>query len=58
MIKQLFYRTYNVRINVLFGGGINSSNISKYNEIKEIDGFIIGKASTNVSEAIKILDSV
>lgn len=57
-IKELFKKVYNVDINVLYGGSINSSNIEKFNKLEEIDGFLVGEASTNIDEFLKIIEVV
>lgn len=57
-IKELFKKVYNVDINVLYGGSINSSNIERFNKLEEIDGFLVGEASTNIDEFLKIIEVV
>ena len=57
-IKELFKKVYNVDINLLYGGSINSSNIEKFNKLEEIDGFLVGEASTNIDEFLKIIEVV
>lgn len=57
-IKELFNKLYNVDINVLYGGSINSSNIEKFNKIENVDGFVVGESSTNIDEFLKIIEVV
>ena len=45
-----------VNTKVLYGGSVNSSNISEI--IKVTDGVLIGKASTDVVEFLKIIEVV
>lgn len=40
---------------VVYGGSVNSSNINKFKEISCIDGFLIGRASTDFQELKKIV---
>lgn len=53
-IKSIIYDYYEVNLKVIYGGGINEENAQKINNIKEIDGLLIGNASLN-SERIKKL---
>lgn len=57
-IKDVFNKLYNVEIKVVYGGSINSSNIEKFNKIDNIDGFLVGEASTNIDEFLKIIEVV
>ncbi len=41
---------------VLYGGGINENNIEKLNQIKQLDGFLIGKTSINPEVLKKIIE--
>lgn len=45
-----------VNIKVLYGGSVNSNNISDI--IKVTDGVLIGKASTDINEFLKIIEVV
>lgn len=51
-IKNLF----NNKIKVLYGGSVSEKNIETLNQIKNIDGFLIGKAATNPSSLRKIIE--
>lgn len=57
-IKQLVKEIYNKDIKVLYGGSINSKNIEKLNKINSLDGFLVGKASTDPIEFNKIIEVV
>ena len=57
-IKKIIKETYNKDIKVLYGGSVNSRNIKLLNTIDSIDGFLIGKASTNPIEFNDIIKVV
>jgi len=44
-------------IKLLYGGSVNTSNISQLKSIEDIDGFLIGSASTTYEEFEKIIVS-
>jgi triosephosphate isomerase len=58
-LKLDFVRKFlKTRINLLYGGSVDSRNIGKYLGVKRIDGFVVGQASLNqkeVREIIKVL---
>ncbi len=47
-IKQFVQKNYKINIKVLYGGSVNEFNINELNEIENLDGFVIGEASTNL----------
>lgn len=51
-IKSLF----NYDVKVLYGGSVSDNNIETLNEILNIDGFLIGKAATDPSSLMKIIE--
>lgn len=53
-VVKFIKKCYNVK--VLYGGGISEDNIALLNQVKNLDGYIIGSASTNASELLKILE--
>lgn len=57
-IKEVINKLYNIELPVLYGGSININNIEKFNKVEEIDGFLIGEASTNIDEVLKIIEVV
>lgn len=57
-IKQIVFNVYHKNIKVLYGGSINEKNIDKFNEIKNIDGYLIGSASINPDKFIKIINKI
>ena len=58
-IKEIIKEMFNCEfIPVLYGGSVNSKNIEEINRISEIDGVLIGKASTDYKEFLKIIEVV
>ena len=57
-IKQIIFNMYHVNIKVLYGGSITEKNIDKFNEIENIDGYLIGASSINPDKFIKIINKV
>lgn len=57
-IKDLTNSIYNTEIKVLYGGSVNSENIKEINQIENLDGVLVGKASTNIDEFLKIIEVV
>lgn len=57
-IKNIVKKIYNADVKVLYGGSINSDNIEKLNKIECLDGFLIGKSSTDAAEFLKIIEVV
>ena len=57
-IKRLIREIYNQNIKVLYGGSVKSENIETLKKIESVDGFLIGKASTNYDELRKISEAV
>lgn len=55
-IKSFIRENFNNEIKVLYGGSIDINNISTLNEIEEIDGFLIGRASLNYETINKIYE--
>lgn len=51
-IKSLF----NYSVKVLYGGSVSDQNIENLNKIDNVDGFLIGKASTDPNSLIKIIE--
>lgn len=56
--KRITYIKSLAKAKVLYGGSININNIKALNKIKNLDGYLIGKASLNSSELLKILEVV
>ena len=57
-IKQIVFNKYHKNIKVLYGGSINEKNIEKFNEIRNISGYLIGSASIEPSKFLKIINKV
>lgn len=57
-IKTFIKRKYNVNIKVIYGGNVTKDSILKLDKIKNIDGFLIDKPSTNLKEIIEILNTI
>lgn len=56
-IKGIVEGIYNgFEIPVLYGGSVNEKNIEELNKIKEIDGFLVGGASTDPKKFLKIIE--
>ncbi len=51
-------KPYSNKVRILYGGSINSQNISQISKIESIDGFLIGNASLNFQEIKKMLESL
>ena len=51
-IKSLFKED----VRVLYGGGVNEKNITELNKIPDINGYLIGGASTIPEKFIKIIE--
>ena len=52
MLKNIFKKKSPA---VLYGGSIEASNVRMFNEIEEIDGFLIGGASKSSKKFIDII---
>lgn len=57
-IKKLVKELYGTDIQVLYGGSVNKDNIETLKRISNVDGFLIGKASTNSAEFKQIIEVV
>lgn len=57
-IKQIILKQFGINIKVMYGGSVNSSNIESLNTIDNIDGFMVGGASTKVDEVNKMIKVV
>ncbi|MDD3187627.1 MAG: triose-phosphate isomerase [Bacilli bacterium] len=55
-IKDYILNKYKVNVKVLYGGSVNEKNIDTLNQISNLDGFLIGGASTKVNEFNKIIE--
>lgn len=54
-LKQEIFRNYDKDIEVLYGGSINSYNITNLINMVNVDGFLLGKSSIDLKEVNDIL---
>lgn len=54
-IKDIIEEKYDTKLEVLYGGSINASNIGELNTIKCIDGFLVGGASNDINSLENML---
>lgn len=54
-LKKEIFRNYDKDIEVLYGGSINSYNITNLSTMLNIDGFLLGKSSADLKEINDIL---
>lgn len=55
LLSTLFNRNVADIIRILYGGSINSKNASDFSGKSEIDGLLVGRASANIEEFLKII---
>ena len=53
-IKKHIFDTYSLKLKILYGGSVDTNNIKSLNEIKEIDGYLIGSCSLNPENILEI----
>ena len=58
LIKKYILNTYNININILYGGSVNINSINNLEKIKEIDGYLIGGASLKSSNILEIITRI
>lgn len=54
-IKDIVEEKYDMKLKVLYGGSVSSDNIKELNKIKNVDGFLVGGASTNIDSLESLL---
>lgn len=54
-LKQEIFRNYNKDIDILYGGSVNSYNITNLSTMVNVDGFLLGKASIDLKEINDII---
>ncbi|MBE6140958.1 MAG: triosephosphate isomerase [Firmicutes bacterium] len=54
-IKDLIEEIYDKEIPVIYGGSVNENNIAELNQIKSLDGFLVGGASLEPIKVEKML---
>ena len=57
-IKEYMLSVYDVEVPVLYGGSVSDSNIATLNEVPDLDGFLVGKASLSVDKINTILEVI
>ncbi len=57
-IKDIVKNTFNVNMSVLYGGSVNEKNIATLNQIENINGYLVGGASTKAEKFMKIIEVV
>lgn len=57
-IKEYLLSVYDVDIPVVYGGSVNDTNISTLNNVPDIDGFLVGKASLDVSKVNTMVEVI
>jgi triosephosphate isomerase len=62
LIRRLFTEMYNQKtaqkLKILYGGSVNSRNAGNFISNSEINGFLIGKASLNAGEFVRIVKAI
>lgn len=54
-INKIIKEKYDTKLKVLYGGSVNKDNIKELNKTKNVDGFLVGGASTNIDSLESIL---
>lgn len=57
-IKEIVKSNVHTNMSVLYGGSVNEKNIASLNQIENIDGYLVGGASTKVDKFMKIIEVV
>lgn len=57
-IKKYINDKYQFQIKVLYGGSVNNENINELENIKNVNGYLIGGCSIKVHEFIKVIECV
>lgn len=57
-IKTIVRDYYGITIDVVFGGNINPNNVDFLNNIKDLDGLMLGYASLNPANISQILEKI
>lgn len=58
LIKNIIFKNYNINVRVIYGGSVDEKTIKQLNMVKELDGYLLGNASTSYEKTLKILDLV
>ena len=57
-IKKYIKEKYDADIKVLYGGSVNNNNISELEQIKGIDGYLVGGCSIKIQEFNELIEKV
>ena len=57
-IKMYVFEKYQIEIKVLYGGSVNNKNIEILEEIKNIDGYLVGGCSLKIDEFNEMIEKV
>lgn len=57
-IKEIIKEKYNLNLPLLYGGGVNETNILELNTIDAIDGFLVGNVSLDSQRILKIYNLI
>jgi len=55
-IKEYMRNHYLIECKTIYGGSVNQENIESLNQIEEIDGYLIGRASLKIEELKRIVE--
>ena len=58
LIKQITKRKYNNEIKVLYGGNVSKENIKTLEQIKNLDGYLVGRKAINIKDIKEIFDEM
>ena len=50
-----FLKKYNIKTQILYGGSVNENNIKEFSKSNNIDGFLIGSASLDPKNLIRMI---
>ena len=57
-IYDYLYKKYNTIPNIVYGGGVDETNINKLLKIDKLNGVLIGGISTNINKITKIINNI
>ena len=58
LIKNITKRKYNKEIKVLYGGNVSKENIKTLEQIKNLDGYLVGRKAINIKDIKEIFDEM
>ncbi len=57
-IKDYIHNKYEVDVKVLYGGSVNNKNIELLEQIKNVDGYLVGGCSIKINEFNELIEKV